>query len=235
MLCNDMARTIWEWCIKSNIWLSACHIPGSKNIETDKQSRVFNVSTEWSLCTQVFEDIQKLWGKFEIDLFASRLNFKVPSYVAWRPDPDAMFVDACYVNWHTYSFYAFPPFSLIGTCLQKIQQDQATGVLIVPLWQTQPWFTVLLYLLVDIPRILPQSNTLLVQSHSGALHPLRKQLRLIACKVSGKASNREEFQARLPISSSSPGLLEPRNNTNHISRNGLNFVMEGRIIHMIHL
>ena len=147
VLCNDMAQTIWAWCIDSNIWLSACHIPGSQNTDADKQSRVFNVSTEWSLCTQVFEDIQKLWDKFDVDLFASRLNFKIPSYVSWRPDPRAMFVNALYMNWHNYSFYAFPPFSLIGTCLQKIQQDRATGVGIVPLWPTQPWFTVLLYLL----------------------------------------------------------------------------------------
>ena len=131
VLCNDMAQTIWAWCIDSNIWLSACHIPGSQNTDADKQSRVFNVSTEWSLCTQVFEDIQKLWGKFDVDLFASSLNFKIPSYVSWRPDPNAMFVNALYMNWHNYSFYSFPPFSLIGTYLQKIQQDRATGVVIV--------------------------------------------------------------------------------------------------------
>ena len=179
-----MAQTICAWCIDSNIWLSACHIPGSQNTDADKQSRVFNVSIEWSLCTQVFEDIQKLWGRFDVDLFASRLNFKIPSYVSWRPDPNAMFVNALSMNWHNYSFYAFPPFSLIGTCLQKIQQDRATGVVIVPLWPAQPWFPVLLYLLTGNPRILPCSKTLLTQSHNGALHPLRNQLRLIACKLS---------------------------------------------------
>ena len=52
VLCNDMAQTIWAWCIDSNIWLSACHIPGSQNTDADKQSRVLNVSTEWSLCIQ---------------------------------------------------------------------------------------------------------------------------------------------------------------------------------------
>ena len=236
VLCNDMGQTIWVWCIDSNIWLSACHIPGSQNTDADKQSRVFNVSFEWSLCTQVFEDIQKLWGKSDVDLFASRLIFKIPSYVSWRPDPNAMFVNALFMNWHNYSFYAFPPFSLIGTCLQKIQQDRATGVVIVPLWPTQPRFTVLLYLLTDNPRTLPCSKTLLTKSHNGALHPsLRNQLRLMACKLLGERSNREAFQAKLPISSSNLGLLEPRNNINHISRSGLNLVMEGRAIHMIHL
>ncbi len=90
-----------------------------------------------------------------------------------------------------------PLFSLIATCLQKIVQDRASGVLLVPLWETQPWFTFLLHLLVDKPRLLPQSDTMLVQPHSNALHPLRKQIRLIACKVSGKPSTREGFQAKL--------------------------------------
>ena len=40
-----------------------------------------------------------------------------------------------------YFFYAFPPFSVIAACLQKIEQDQATGVLLVPIWWTQPWFS----------------------------------------------------------------------------------------------
>ena len=96
--------------------------------------------------------------------------------------------------------------------IKKIQQDRATGVVIVPLWPTQPWFTVLLYLLTGNPRILPCSKTLLTQSHNGALHPLRNQLGLIACKLSGERSNREAVQAKLLISSSNLGLLEPRNN-----------------------
>ena len=38
-------------------------------------------------------------------------------------------------------FYAFPPFSLISQCLKKIEEDQATGVLIVPFWATHMVFS----------------------------------------------------------------------------------------------
>ena len=129
-----------------------------------------------------------------MDLFASRLNFKVSTYVSWKPDPGAKYANAIHVSWKEYYFYAFPPFSVIPACLRKIEQDQATGVLVVPIWQTQPWFTTLLHLLVDHPLCLPQSNHLLMQPHNGALHPLRKQLKLMACKLSGKVSSREIFQ-----------------------------------------
>ena len=128
----------------------------------------------------VYNRLAQLWGPFQVDLFASRLNFKVPDYVSWRPDPGAMFTNAFFMSWGPYYFYAFPPFSLITLCLQKIGEDQSSGVLLVPLWPTQPWFPVLLRSLVDHPRFLPQPRNLLTQPHSTTPHPLGKTLKLLA-------------------------------------------------------
>ena len=189
-----MAQQIWLWCMPRNIWLSAGHIPGSANVDADNESRRFNSSTEWSLHSDAFADINEMWGPFQIAFFASRLNFKIANYLSWKPDPGAQYTNAFLMIWEKYYFYAFPPFSVIATCLQKIEQDQAMGVIIVPLWQTQPWFTTLLHLLVANPVLLPQSDCLLKQPYSNVLHPLRKQLRLMACKVSGRASSRETFR-----------------------------------------
>ena len=63
-VCNDMAHLIWAWCTKRNIWLSAYHIPGVQNSEADTESRKINESTEWSLDSQVFDNILALWGPF---------------------------------------------------------------------------------------------------------------------------------------------------------------------------
>ena len=35
--CSSIARQIWEWCLTKNIWLTASHIPGAKNVEADAQ------------------------------------------------------------------------------------------------------------------------------------------------------------------------------------------------------
>ena len=135
--CNDMAFQIWEWYISKQIWLSARHIPGSQNVQADTASSKFENSVEWSLSTEAFQSIPVQWSPFDIDMFASRLKYKVKDYVAWRPDPGAKFTDAFCFNWEPYFFYAFPPFSLISQCLKKIEEDKATGVLIVPFWATQ--------------------------------------------------------------------------------------------------
>ena len=42
-----------------------------------------------------------------------------------------MFTYALFMSWSPYYFYAFPPFSLITLSLQKIEEDQSSGVLLV--------------------------------------------------------------------------------------------------------
>ena len=52
-------------------------MPGSENEGADKESRVFNDSTEWRLNKDVFAELIKMHTSPDIDLFASRLNKQV--------------------------------------------------------------------------------------------------------------------------------------------------------------
>ena len=101
-------------------WLSAEHIPGSKNVLADQASRIFDENTEWQLNDCVFNEINPNFGEFEIDLFASRLKEKVKNYASWKPDPNAQFIDAFSSSWESFAFYAFPPFSMIMKCIEFI-------------------------------------------------------------------------------------------------------------------
>ena len=132
-------------------------------------------------------------------------------------------------------FLCFSPFQFDSRCLTKIESDQATGVLIVPYWTTQSWFTPLLNLLVDNPLLLPQSDNLLLLPHTGEQHPLRKKMKLMACKLSGKASCREMFLTKQPKSSSIPGQMPPSSNTSLTSKPGSSCAVNGRSILVIHL
>ena len=64
-------------------------MPGKSNILADKASRQFHDNTEWILRQDLFLSITQLWGKPDVDLFASRLNAQLPCYVSWKPDPGA--------------------------------------------------------------------------------------------------------------------------------------------------
>ena len=111
--------------------------------------------TEWKLDSDVFERISTYWGRPSIDLFAFRLNFQLRPFVSWKPDPEAFAIDALSISRKEQNFYAFPPFAVINRVLQKAEQDQAHGIIFVPLWTTQTWFPRLLHMLIDYPLLLP--------------------------------------------------------------------------------
>lgn len=149
-------------------------------------------------------------GLCSVDLFASRLNNQLPRFVSWHPDPFAIETDAFQISWQEELGYAFPPFSLVGRCLQKVREESSTLVLIAPAWGTQHWYPLLLELLVDFPLFLPLDQSLLVDSFNRE-HPLlmKNQLQLAAWKVSRQATLQMEFQTELRHSSWRDGAKEP--------------------------
>jgi len=119
-------------------------------------------------------------GPCDIDLFASRLNHQLGKYVAWRPDPSALAVDAFTCTWtENMSLpYCFPPFSVLPAVFSKIEQEEADVVLVAPIWTTQPWFTTMIRLLVCNPVILPRKKYILVHPSREGPHPLIPKMRL---------------------------------------------------------
>lgn len=228
--CNTMAQEIWEWCLPREIFVTAQYLPGSQNVIADRKSRQFNDQIEWKLDETVFLRLCSLYGKPDVDLFASRLNAQVEKYVSWKPDPSAIATDAFSLSWGGQTFYAFPPFCLIAKCLRKIEADEANGFMIVPKWPTQSWFAKLLSLLVDEPIILPTHKNIITLPTSHSAHPLYKRLNLMCCRLSGESSKVWAFQQRLPTSSYHHGGQPQENNTQHTSNNGWNFAINGRLI-----
>jgi len=228
---NDLAIEVWEWCIQHHIWVSAVHIAGKLNIGADNRSRHFSDKNEWMLNRNVFRDILSIYPELNIDLFATRLNNQLKMYCSWKPDPGCAYVDALSINWTNFKFYAFPPFSLIRPkCVQKINQDKAKGILIIPLWPTQTWFPLVLQLLYDQPWILKPSNSLLQHVYHREPHPLHQKLRLMVCPLSGIPSENMIFLQKSQISSWPHGERAHKNIIRHTLRNGWNFVVRGTSI-----
>ena len=70
--------------------------------------------------------------------------------------PDSVGTNAFSCSWRCEFFYAFPPFSIIHTVLRKIENEQAEGIIIVPVFTKQPWFTRLFRILVSDPLTYQQ-------------------------------------------------------------------------------
>ena len=126
---NSLSRNVrspvedMTWCHHYQITLKARHIPWCLNVMADLLSRSNQVqSTEWSLHPQVFKQICQKWFTTHVDLFATRLNHKLPLYVSPVPYPNAWDIDALSINWMGLTAYAYPPTALLCRVIQKIRQ-----------------------------------------------------------------------------------------------------------------
>jgi hypothetical protein len=236
---NYLARDIWDWCIDRNIWCSAAHIPGVENIEADRLSRKLNPDIEWMISHVVFTGISDAYDfqDSSIDLFASRINRQLPGYVSYLPDPEAHAVDAFSLCWSNVNglMYLFPPFSILDRTVQKVAADEATVVLVAPLWTTQPWFSGILSLIAGPSYLLPPTKvTLTHPACPGRVHPLQK-MRLGVFYLSGKPSVVRDFQNQLPRSLWTRGDSRLKNSIGVISTDGCSFVYKGKLIRLDHL
>ncbi|KAJ8018691.1 hypothetical protein HOLleu_43182 [Holothuria leucospilota] len=145
---------------------------------------------------KVFSRLAKLWGMPDIDLFASSLNKQITPFVSWKEDVNASFIDAFSFRWSPHFFYAFPPFSMIARCLKKYARTIAKGILIVPNWPTQAWYTKLLKMTIDTSRLLPPKKNFTLPSRKPTISPPRNKHQLIAFLLSERPSDGKVYKKK---------------------------------------
>lgn len=204
MISQDMdylARNIWEWCFKRNIWVTCQYLPGKSNELADYFSRETSSSAEWSLKPEIYERILKQYFSPDVDLFASFANHKIEKFVTWKYCPQAWKIDAFSFTWKNLNPYIFPPFHLLGKILNKIIEDKVDKAIVVfPVWKSQSWFPLLLSMLISVPVRLPRHTDLMTDGERK--HPLNKTILLAAALISGKHWRIEGFQKTLESSCS---------------------------------
>lgn len=182
---SSISRQIWQWCEERNIFVFASYISSLENYVADAESRIAEPDTEWTLSQRAFQRIDRVYGPFNIDLFASLLNTKCSTYVSWFPDPSSFAVDAFTLSWKELNFYAFPPFILLPRVLRKIVNEKASGTLVVPWWPSQAWFPLFQSLLTSDPLIFPPNQSLLSSPFRGH-HPAWRSLSLAVGRLSAR-------------------------------------------------
>ena len=111
-----------------------------------------------------------------------------------------------------------PRWSLIGQVLSKVQMDKAHIVLVAPVWKTQPWYPLLLEMLVAIPRPINHHQIML---NRGPPVP-----QLVVCHISGRDTNTKSFQRKLLPSCSNHRELRPTSLTTHSLASGITGVVQ---------
>jgi ribonuclease HI len=184
---TNLAWELWDLVdsVQCQIW--ARFIPGRLNAQADWLSRgQQTIPTEWSLSDSVLQEVWKVWGVPRVDLFATHLNHKLPRFVSPFPHKEAWKVNAFSFQWGGDLLYAFPPWVIMQEVLQKLWDDQGEMILVAPTWSTRPWFPMLIQMSVKDPILLPLKRDLLIQEHSGKVHPNLASLMLQAWRLSGQ-------------------------------------------------
>ncbi|OOZ38563.1 hypothetical protein BOW52_08340 [Solemya elarraichensis gill symbiont] len=230
-----LSKQIWEWCLPRQIYISAIHVPGRLNT-ADFYSRNFSDSTEWMLKQDIFLRLCRHTFIPDVDLFASRLNKRLPRFVSWFPEPGAIAVNALALSWSKFLPYMFPPFNLIGKVINKIVSDKVDkALLVVPYWFTQSWFPVLLDNMCDFPVRLPRHRDLLVLPHNQALHPLGKKLKMIGVTLSGNTCRVKQFRENLQTLSQCHGPVGQGSSIAVLGKNGVCGTVSGVPVHFTRL
>ena len=111
--------------------------------------------------------------KPDTDFFATQMIRQFSDYVAYRPDPEAKFIDTFTISSSALKLYAFSSIAIISRVLSKISQDEAEGIIVVPYWPNQVWYPVMLKMLISIPILLNSRKSLLQLPQSpDQNHPL---------------------------------------------------------------
>lgn len=163
-----------------------------ENIHADRESRSRLINTEYELSDSAFQYISYKLRTSTIYLFSSQLNAKCSRYISWKPDPTSPYVDAFRIFWKKEYFYAFLP-RLVSKCLQKIITEQACGIVVVPSYPTQPWYSIFKKLLIIKPMIFTPNKELL-SSPFRKCHPFWRRLFLEVGILSGKLISDGESQ-----------------------------------------
>ncbi len=182
---DRLARRLLLWSQDKFLSLRAVHVPGVLNLAADFLSRQKLRPGEWMLNRQTVSQIWDLFGKAEVDLFASQESSQCPLWFSLS-FPTTLGIDAFAHPWPNVSLYAFPPIKLIPAVLCRVKVSGARLLLIAPFWPSQTWFSELTPLLYRPPWEIPIRGDLLSQLQGKIWHPQPELWKLQVWPIQGQ-------------------------------------------------
>ena len=188
---QTLAMSVHEFCEKGQIqmaseWISRESAPLAL---ADEFSRAFD-NDDWEVKSHIFCQLSNMWGKFSVDRFASNLNCKCIRFNSrvWCVGSEA--VDALAQTWSGELNWWVPPPKLIAKCVNKIVSEKASGTLVIPVWESAPFWPLIsensvFRDFVKDHRLLPQVNVIKAgKGNNGIFAEEPLKFKMIALKIS---------------------------------------------------
>eukprot|EP01052_Picozoa_sp_SAG31_P047538 SAG31_NODE_9558_length_1258_cov_25.253667_2_plen_225_part_00 len=133
---------------EENIILKVRYIESARN-PSDWYSRVRD-KAEWRLREDLARKWMHRWGTAQVDRFADASSAQLRRFNAAYPCRGCEAVDTYSVDWSHSHSWINPPWNHIARVLYKLRcEPLASGVLLLPKWETADWWPTLLQLTMD--------------------------------------------------------------------------------------
>lgn len=175
---NRLVRAIYLLAVMYGIDLSTQYL--GKGV-TSAGKRMLSKWTDHTDCCLLYIPFFKLWqwaGPFEHDRFASSRSVVMgPGFMGKLPytslfvEKEAAGVDAFTEDWTGVRNYAFPPVGVISRVIELVMQQGAMAVIVVPRWQSQSWWPVLMKVSKGCMVIGPATSDFFAPTRMGCNHP----------------------------------------------------------------
>ena len=139
---QDLALDIFVLCNTNQVCLCPLWLPRDQNTVADDISKTIDYD-DYSVQDDVFFYLDRLWGPHTIDRFACFYNAKVDRFNSRFFQPGTEAVDAFLQNWSFDNNWLVPPISRIGMVISHMKSRSARGSLVVPLWRSAYFWTLL--------------------------------------------------------------------------------------------
>ena len=133
------ALRVFELCVQYQIHLEPEWLPREENQLADYLSRIVDYD-DWYLNPEVFSMLESLWGPHTVDRFANHRNTHLPRFNSRYACIDSEAVDAFTVHWGGENNWWCPPPYLIPRVLKHAEVCKAKGTLVVPAWESGPFW-----------------------------------------------------------------------------------------------
>ena len=133
---------VFNLMLQYQIRIEPSWIPREQNQCADYLSRIIDYD-DWQLNPMVFSMLDSVFGPHTIDRFASAYNTHLARFNSryWSPGSEA--VDPFTVDWAGENNWLCPPIGLIPRVLRHAQHCKAQGTLVVPCWESAPFWPML--------------------------------------------------------------------------------------------
>jgi hypothetical protein len=137
---HALALEVYQICLEHNTDLTLLWIPREANEAADYLSKVADVD-DWEVDQRIFNFLDKVYGPFSIDLFASHLSKKSDKFLSKYWCTGTAGVNAFAYSWAGEFAWLVPPPYLIISVLKHCEACKAKGVLIAPKWPSAPFWS----------------------------------------------------------------------------------------------